>query len=144
MTPSSSSLDNNSTASFQLSLIKSSLANWTTTTVLLDHIDINAENTQMFNILSDYFSLYFLDGTYGHPGVVAYEQLPSCLKPFGGVDTRLFLSRPHICIFEGDNVMTHILLFSLLLSLFIFRVPSCPFALRRTAFVIFYIFLFPT
>ena len=91
--------------------IRSGKANWTTTTISIDHADITVKNGEMFLLLSDYFSLYFQDVMYGHPGVAAYEQLPADLKPSGGVDTRVFLSRPHFNIFEGtytakDEVLT--------------------------------------
>ena len=86
----------------RISLIRSALANWTTTTVSIDHVDVIVKNGEMFLLLSDYFSLYFQDPVYGHPGVAAYEHLDPELKPFGGVDTRLFMSRPHVSIFEGE------------------------------------------
>ena len=87
----------------RMSLIRSSLANWTTSTVSVDHADITVNNGDMFFLLTDYFSLYFQDPAYGHPGVVAYDLLPADIKPFGGVDTRLFFSRPHFSIVEGEN-----------------------------------------
>ena len=85
----------------RLCTIRSAKANWTTTTISIDHADITVKNGEMFMLLSDYFSLYYQDISYGHPGVAAYEQLPANLRPSGGVDTRVFLSRPHFSIFEG-------------------------------------------
>jgi hypothetical protein len=97
-----SSVDLLADAPLQISLIRSSKANWTTTTIYLDFVSVNVKNGELFLLLFDYFSCYFQDPAFGHPGVAAFRRLPDEIKPFGGVDTRVFLSRPHVSIFEGD------------------------------------------
>jgi hypothetical protein len=97
-----SSVDILADAPLQISLIRSSKANWTTTTIYLDFVSVNIKNGELFLLLFDYFSCYFQDPAFGHPGVAAFRHLPDEIKPFGGVDTRVFLSRPHVSIFEGD------------------------------------------
>ena len=92
----------------RLCLIRSSRSNWTTTTVSMDHSDIILKNGEMFLLLCDYFSLYFQDSFYGHPGVAAYDQMSTEMKPSGGVDTRLFFSRPHVSISEGTYDVRYI------------------------------------
>ena len=105
-----SSVDATGIMPVQLSLLRSSLANWTTVTVVMDHVDVCVKNGEMLALLMDFLGLYFQDSTYGHPGVAAYGHLPPHSKPFGGSDTRLFLCRPHISLFEGTLSSTSFLL----------------------------------
>jgi hypothetical protein len=107
------SVDSKGTMPLQMSVLKSSLANWTTTIISLDFVDICIKNSEMFLLLCDFFSLYFQDGQYGHPGVAAYVILPPDIKPFGGADTRLFMSRPHISVFEGIYIYIYIYIYTI-------------------------------
>lgn len=102
-----SSVDATGIMPVQLSLLRSSLANWTTVTVVIDHVDVCVKNGEMLSLLMDFLGLYFQDSTYGHPGVAAYGHLPPQLKPFGGSDTRLYLCRPHISLFEGNLYLSY-------------------------------------
>jgi hypothetical protein len=51
----------------------------------------------------DYFACYFSSPEFGHPSVAAFHKLPTHLKPYGGTDTRLFMTRPHIAIMDDPH-----------------------------------------
>ena len=122
-----SSVDATGIMPVQLSLLRSSLANWTTVTMVMDHVDVCVKNGEMLSLLMDFLGLYFQDSSYGHPGVAAYGHLPPQLKPFGGSDTRLFLCRPHISLFEGTVLSSAVIFFShhfFLIFCFFFRFSS--------------------
>lgn len=82
----------------QLTVHVSAKSNWTTTNVGVDNADINIINLDMIWLLADIFSLYFVSPDYGNPSVAAYKALPSDLLPYGGSDTRVFATRPHIIV----------------------------------------------
>jgi hypothetical protein len=46
--------------------------------------------------VEEYFSMYFRLPHYGNPDMVAYSKIPPKFWPYGGVDTRVFFTRPHI------------------------------------------------
>lgn len=48
--------------------------------------------------MSEYTSCYFRFGEYGHPAIAAYEKLDRSKIPYGGIDTRLFVTRPHVTL----------------------------------------------
>jgi hypothetical protein len=84
----------------QYTFISSLGKNWKTNVVGLDTADLTLNNIDFVFMLSDYFSSYFRFEEYGHPGVAEYQNLPKDSIPYGGIDTRVFLSRPLISILE--------------------------------------------
>jgi hypothetical protein len=55
-------------------------------------------------LVAEYVSCYFRFSEYGHPAVLAFEKLEKSTMPYGGIDTRVFATKPHITII-GDPLL---------------------------------------
>ena len=83
---------------FQMSLISSSISNWMTINIGLDSSNLNLLNMDMVWLISEFVSCYFRFPEYGHPALKAFEKLKKNSIPYGGIDTRLFVTNPHITL----------------------------------------------
>ena len=83
---------------FQMSLISSSISNWMTINIGLDSCNLNVLNMDMVWLISEYVSCYFRFSEYGHPALTAFEKLGKDIIPYGGIDTRLFVTNPHVTL----------------------------------------------
>lgn len=84
--------------------LKLSMSNtdfWTTTNVGLDGLELNLRNLELIWLVVDFFACYFQYPEFGHPLVAAYQKMPEGKIPYRGVDTRVFATRPQICIMEN-------------------------------------------
>ena len=86
----------------KVSLLLSTATNWLTINVGLDMLDLNVESPDLIWLIGDYFSCYYRFTEFGHPGIKAFYALSSpYVIPYGGVDTRVFVSRPHISVLKS-------------------------------------------
>jgi hypothetical protein len=85
----------------KFSSLRSATANWMTMNVGLDSVDLNVNNLELVNLVSEYVSCYFRFPEFGHPGVVSMDKVEESFVPYGGVDTRVFLTRPHISLIRS-------------------------------------------
>lgn len=87
----------------QLTTYSSARSNWTTTNVGIDYVDINLFNLDFIWLLADLFASYFSLPEFGNPTAAAYHDLPnqSIEHPYGGADTRVFATRPHIAVMDN-------------------------------------------
>jgi hypothetical protein len=86
----------------KVSYIQSEETNWMTCNVGMDLLDLNIHNLDITLLVGDFFSCYFRFPEYGHPGIQAYERLTApYVIPYGGVDTRVFVYRPHISLMKS-------------------------------------------
>ena len=81
---------------FKMSFCSSSISNWMTLNIGLDSSNLNILNMDLVWLIAEYVSCYFRFAEYGHPAIDAYEKLNKEIIPYGGIDTRLFVTRPHI------------------------------------------------
>eukprot|EP01038_Epipyxis_sp_PR26KG_P006870 gene6870-9407_t len=88
---------------FQIGMLSSVISNWMTINIGVDKADLDIFNLELFNLINEYFSCYFRFPEYGHPSLLAYHKLPLTSIPYGGVDTRLFITRPHIAILKSPE-----------------------------------------
>lgn len=77
--------------------------NWGTCNVGSDAPDFDMKNLDIVWMLVDYFSMYFRFPEYGNPSVLAYSLTDQFSWPYSGVDTRLFITRPHIQMSEMSS-----------------------------------------
>ncbi len=92
---------------FQLTTYSSTRSNWTTTNIGLDFVDINIFNLDMIWLAADLFAGYFNAPEFGNPAAAAYAALPkqAIEHPYGGADTRVFATRPHIAVMENPTTL---------------------------------------
>lgn len=83
---------------FKMAFLSSQITNWMTMNIGIDNLDLNLYNYELVHLVSEYFSCYFRFPEYGHPSLQAYSRLDPRTIPFGGTDTRVFFTRPHISI----------------------------------------------
>lgn len=69
---------------------------WATCNIGSDSPNFDAKNLDIIWLISDYFSMYFRSAEFCNPSVAAYFLIPKSMWPYGGMDTRIFITRPHI------------------------------------------------
>lgn len=69
---------------------------WSSSNIGIDAPSFDIKNLDIVYLVDEYFSMYFRNAIFGHPGLVAYSKISKELWPYGGVDTRVFVTRPHI------------------------------------------------
>jgi hypothetical protein len=74
---------------------------WSCSNVGIDAPSFDIKNLDIVYLVDEYFSMYFRNAQFGHPGLAAYSKISKELWPYGGVDTRVFVTRPHIQIQEN-------------------------------------------
>ena len=77
---------------------------WTTTNVGIDGLELNVKNLELILLVVDFFACFYQYPEFGHPSVAAFKRLPESKIPYRGVDTRVFATRPQICIMENPLV----------------------------------------
>lgn len=85
----------------KFSSILSATTNWMVMNVGVDMIDLNVSNLEVILLVSEYISCYFRFPDFGHPGVIAMDRVHENMMPYGGVDTRVFVTRPHISLIKN-------------------------------------------
>jgi hypothetical protein len=83
-----------------LGILLSSKLNWMNINLFLDSADLFVSNLDICLILGEYFSCYFRFSEYGHPGLQAFYQLDGSVLPYGGLDFRLLLHKPHVSVWN--------------------------------------------
>ena len=77
---------------------------WGVCNVGADAPDFDLKNLEIVWLLTDYFSLYFCREEYGNPAVIAYGLVDPSMWPYGGIDTRVFVTRPHIQTYDSSSI----------------------------------------
>lgn len=90
---------------FMFTLMRSVPSNWLTMNVGLDMVDMNVNGFDIVLLIADYFSDYFRFIEYGHPSVKAFSKLDKHIIPYGAVDLRMFIYRPHINILSSSSMV---------------------------------------
>jgi hypothetical protein len=86
-----------------LGIMLSSKLNWMNINLFLDSADLFVSNLDICLMLGEYFSCYFRFSEYGHPGLQAFYQLDGSIIPYGGLDFRLLLHKPHVSVWEPTS-----------------------------------------
>jgi hypothetical protein len=75
---------------------------WSTVNVGMDAPNFDIKNLDLVYLIEEYFSMYFRYPDFGNPNLIAYSKIPSRHWSYGGNDTRLFVTRPHIQTHEDS------------------------------------------
>jgi hypothetical protein len=77
-------------------------SSWGSCNIGSDSPDFDMKNLDLVWLISDYFSMYFRFPQFGNPSIIAYGYTNASSWPYGGVDTRVFITRPHVQICEAS------------------------------------------
>ena len=77
---------------------------WLLVNVGLDHADLALRDLAMVWILIDYFASYFSYKEYGQPGFVEYVEPEKPEPGPGGIDVRVWVTRPCIALMENAHI----------------------------------------
>ncbi|RYH23327.1 hypothetical protein EON65_17995 [archaeon] len=84
----------------KLSILLPSSSNWLTMNLGLDLVDLNLCQLDVVWMIAEFFSCFFRFAEFGHPGLVEYYTIDSNKVPYGGIDLRLFITRPHLSLLD--------------------------------------------
>lgn len=84
----------------KFSILLPTSSNWLTMNLGLDLVDLNLCQLEVVRIIADYFSSFFRFAEFGHPGLAEYYSIDSSKIPYGGIDLRLFITRPHLSLLD--------------------------------------------
>jgi hypothetical protein len=76
--------------------------NWKTVNVGLDTPNLNMKNFDIIWLLTDFFSCYNSYSEFGNPSVIAFNLCAPPTLPYGGLDSRIFIKKPHIQTRESN------------------------------------------
>ena len=83
--------------------------NWKTINIGLDVPNLDMKNLDTIWLLTDFFSCYYTYSEFGNPSVIAYNICAPSVLPYGGLDCRLFVKKPHIQTRESNFEQEQIL-----------------------------------
>jgi hypothetical protein len=75
-----------------------------------DAPDFDFHNLDLVWLLSDFFALYFSYPEFGNPSLVPRKGFESALFQYFGIDTRIFITRPHIQTFKNPYLAVETLI----------------------------------
>jgi hypothetical protein len=74
---------------------------WSLCNIGSDAPDFDFHNLSLVWLLSDYFSLYFSYPEFGNPSLSPRKTFEQSLFQYFGIDTRVFITRPHLQTFNN-------------------------------------------
>lgn len=88
---------------FKLMYASSTCFEWSVLNIGVDRPYLNAVDLDVLFLVVEFFSMYYRLPEYGHPGVAIYTAAGRENVPYSGLDTRLFLLRPHVVSTERPH-----------------------------------------
>lgn len=88
---------------FKMSLLNSDATNWMTINIGVDLADVNVHNLDVILVSSDFFSVYFRFEEFNHPALPAFNSSPLSRFSGGGLDLRVFVTRPRVSLLHSST-----------------------------------------